>query len=208
MRPGEIRSGDPGSVRFRDEQGINMATETKELVKVLAERLTAGAKKHFASSSSLRFGGGTFTPAQVEAILQTIVDLRTAVDTAKANTRARIAAEQAQMPPLRTQMDAFVAFVRATFGSAPDVLADFGLEPRKARTPLTTEQLAARIAKSEATRAARHTMGRRARKDVKGTITTIVAATSPAPAHPIASSPAAGAPATPAASNGPSPHTA
>jgi hypothetical protein len=184
-----------------------MATKRKGAVKDLAEQLVAGAKKHFASSSSLRFGGGTFTPAQVEAFLQTIVDLRTAVETAKANTRARIDAERAQMPALRTQMEAFVALVRATFGNAPDVLADFGLEPKKARTPLTTEQQAAKIAKHEATRAARHTMGRKARKSVKGTITTIVSATPPAPSHPVAPSPAASAPATPVAGNGTAPRT-
>jgi hypothetical protein len=38
-------------------------------------------------------------------------------------------------------------------------LADFGLNPKKARTPLTIEEKAAAAAKRKATRAARHTMG-------------------------------------------------
>ena len=53
-------------------------------------------------------------------------------------------------------MSAFVAFVKATFGNSPDVLADFGLKPRKARTPLTIDQMAAAVreARRNARRAA------------------------------------------------------
>jgi len=36
-----------------------------------------------------------------------------------------------------------VSFVRTTFSESPDVLADFGLEPKKASTPLTAQQKAA-----------------------------------------------------------------
>jgi hypothetical protein len=130
---------------------------------VLAKQLVAGAMKHFSTVSSLTFGNGTFTPAQVEALLQKLIDLRTAVDDAKSATKAKIVAEAAQAAPLRSQMAAFVAYVKATFGNSPDVLADFGLKPRKARTPLTIDQLAAAAAKRAATRAARHTMGSKQR---------------------------------------------
>lgn len=125
----------------------------------LAKQLIAGAMKHFSTVSSLTFGGGAFTPAQVEAFLKTLIDLRTAVDDAKTVAKAKIVAEAAQAPSLRSQMAAFVAFVKATFGNSPDALADFGLEPRKTRAPLTIDQMAAAAAKRAATRAARHTMG-------------------------------------------------
>ena len=62
----------------------------------LAKQLIAGTQKHFSTVSSLTFGNGTFTPAQVEASLQTLIDLRTAVDDAKAATKAKIVAEAAQ----------------------------------------------------------------------------------------------------------------
>jgi hypothetical protein len=55
-------------------------------------------------------------------------------------------------------MDAYSAFVKATFGTAPDVLADFGMQ-KKARTPLSAQAKTAAAAKAKATRAARHTMG-------------------------------------------------
>jgi hypothetical protein len=167
--------------------------------------LVAGTKQHFSNAGSLMFGGVSYTPAQVEAFLQTIVDLRTAVDKAKADTKAKIAAEKAQMSALRGQVAAYVAYIRATFGSAPDILAAFGLKPKKARAPLTTEKKAAAIAKTQATRTARHTMGPKAKKKVKGTITTIVTAPSATPAAPVTPSPAASAPATPVASSGTAP---
>jgi hypothetical protein len=174
---------------------------------VLAKQLVAGAVKHFSTVSSLTIGNGTFTPAQIEASLQTLIDLRTAVDDAKTVAKAKIVAEAAQAPSLRSQMAAFVAYVKATFGNSPDVLADFGLKPKKARTPLTVDQQAAAAKKRAATRAARHTMGSKQKKEVKGTITTIVTApTTPAPA-PVAPSPVVSAP-TQGTTAGTAPHAA
>ncbi|MDP9001721.1 MAG: hypothetical protein M3O46_16600 [Myxococcota bacterium] len=95
------------------------------------------------------------------------------MDAAKATTKAKVAAEKTDMASLRIFMDAFVTFVKATFGNAPDVLADFGVHP-KARTPLTVEAKAAAAAKRAATRAARHTMGAKQKKGVKGAVTGIV----------------------------------
>jgi hypothetical protein len=157
----------------------------------LAELLIAGIKKHLSTATSVTFGGATYTPAQIETSLQTLADLRSAVDAAKATTQAKVAAEKTQAPPLRSLMAAFEAYVKVTFGNAPDVLADFGLTPNKARTPLTVEQKAEAAAKRAATRAARHTMGKVQKKAVKGTITTIVTQPPPtAPASVVTGTPA------------------
>src|ERR1019366_5257746 len=150
---------------------MSQMTTGKGTNTVLAKQLIAGAQKHFSAASSLTFGNATVTPAELEASVQTLVDLRAAVDDAKTATKAKIAAENAQGPPLRSRMAAFVAFVKASFGPTPDVLADFGLKPKKAPTPLTIEQKAAAAAKRAATRAARRTMGAKQKKAVKGTIT-------------------------------------
>ena len=171
----------------------------------LAKQLVAGTTKHFSTVSSLAFGNGSFTPAQVEAFLQTLIDLRTAVQGAQAVAKAKIVAEAAQAPSLRSQMAAFVAYVKATFGSSPDALADFGLKPKKTRTPLTIDQLAAAAAKRAATRAARHTMGPKEKSKVKGTITTIVS--QPTAPAPVAPSPVVSAP-TQGTSSGTAPHVA
>ena len=117
--------------------------------------------------------GGSFTPAQVTAQLQALVNLCNDEDVAKASTKAKLAVEKADMPSLRIFMNAFVTFVKAAFGTAPDVLADFGLHP-KARTPLTAEAKTAAAAKRKATRAARHTTGAKQKKSVKGAVTGIL----------------------------------
>jgi hypothetical protein len=151
---------------------MNKNTQNSDMS--LATQLIAGTKKHFATASSLAFAGATLTPAQIESSLQTIIDLLTAVSASKAATKAKLAAWNAQAKPLRTQMAAFEAFVKVTFGNSPDVLADFGLKPNKARAPLTVEEKAAAAAKREATRAARHTMGKVQKKGVKGDVTGVV----------------------------------
>jgi hypothetical protein len=151
-----------------------MATKRgKGTVVSLATQLIAGANKHLANTTQVMLSGGSFTPAQITAKLQALVNLRSDVNAAKATSKAKLAAEKTDMPALRIFMDAFVTFVKAAFGSQPDVLADFGIHP-KARTPLTVEEKAAAAAKRKATRAARHTMGSKQKKDVKGAVTGIV----------------------------------
>ena len=103
---------------------------SKDTEVALAKQLVAGTTKRFSTASTLAFGNSSFTPVQVEAFLKTLIDLRAAVDESQAVVKAKIVAEAAQAPLLRSQMAAFVAFVKATFGTSPDALADFGLHPR------------------------------------------------------------------------------
>src|SRR5258708_38364996 len=112
----------------------------------LATQLVAGTKQHFSNVSSLTFGNGTFTPVQVEAFLQTLIDLRTAVGDAKAATKAEIIAQAAQAPSLRSQMSAYGAYAKATLGNSPDVLDSYGLKPGKTRAPLTRSSRASAAA--------------------------------------------------------------
>ncbi len=140
----------------------------------LAQHMLAGVKKHYANVSAMTFGSATFTAAEVEASLQAFIDLRAEVEAAKTLTKAKLMAEQAQGPALRGRIVALMAFVRAAYSNSPDVLADFGLKPRKVAAPATIEEQAEAAAKRRATRAARHTMGKRQKEKVKGTIETIV----------------------------------
>ncbi len=159
----------------------------------LAEQLIAGTQKHLSNAGQLTFAGGTFTPSQVEAQLQALVTLRTDVEAAQAATKAKVTAERAQLPALAAFLLAFVALVKAQFGTQPDVLADFGLKPKKARKPMTPEQKAAAKAKREATRKARGISGSRKRAAVKGDVTgvTITPVTAPQPAPAVQPAPVA-----------------
>jgi hypothetical protein len=148
-------------------------TQSKGQVVSVARQLIAGTGKHLATGTQASFAGGTFTPDQIANELQSIVDLRTDVSAAQASARAKVAAETARMPSLRTFMSAYLAFIKVTYGTSPDVLADFGIHP-KARVPLTVEAKALAVARRKATRAARHTMGAKQRLAVKGDVTGIV----------------------------------
>jgi hypothetical protein len=148
------------------------ATKSQEAAR--AALMIVGLAKHYATVGSLTIEGATYTPAQLEASLQKLIALRKGVDDAKAAAKARIADERAQAPALRKLMVALATVVKGAFGTSPDVLADFGLAPKKARAPLTVEQRATVAAKRKATRAARHTMGTKQRKKVKGAVSGVV----------------------------------
>ena len=70
-------------------------------------------------------------------------------------------------------MSALESYVRAAFGSSPDVLADFGITP-KARVPLTVKAKTAAAAKRASTRAARHTLGSKQKSGIKGDVTGVI----------------------------------
>jgi hypothetical protein len=187
-----------------------MPTSSKTTLVNRALQLRSGCLKHFANASTLTFASASLTPAQIEASLQTLVDLRMAVDASKATTQAKVAEEASQAPALLQQLQAFAAFVKITFANSPDVLADFGLKPNKVRSPQTLEQRTVAVARNKATRAARHTMGTQQKKAVKGTITTI-ATMAPSAVATIASSsgtavtPSNGTPIAPAVAQAPAP---
>lgn len=153
---------------------------------LLAAKLAAGTQKYLSKVSSLTVEGVSYTPAQIESQLNAFSTLRNDVDAAKATVKAKLALEKAQAPGMRAFILAFVGILKGMFGSQPDVLADFGLQPKKARTPLTVEQKAAAAAKRKATREARGTKGKKQKLSVKGDVTgvivTPVTASAPQPA--------------------------
>jgi hypothetical protein len=159
---------------FRKEESI-MATriDNKAKMVVLAKQLIAGTEKRLTGTTQVPLRGSSFTPAELTAKLQSLVTLRDDVDAAKATTKAKLAAESADVPPVRTLMRAYVAYLKAVYDGSPDALADFGIFP-KPRAALTVEAKAEAVAKRMATRAARHTMGTRQKKAVKGDVTGVL----------------------------------
>ena len=165
----------------------------------LATNLVAGFQKHLASVASLTLGSVVYTPTQITTALQQIVALYSAVATAKSAYQAKLAAQNAQTPTLLSLMAALVSYVKLTYSESPDVLADFGLPPKTVKTPLTTEQQAAKVAKSKATREARGTTSKKAKQAVKGNVVG-VSVTPVVAGQPVVGSSAA--PSAPAVTNG------
>jgi hypothetical protein len=165
---------------------------------VTATQFIAATKKHLGSMTQVPLLGSSFTPDQVTTKLQALVDLRSDVDAAKANATAKIANEAAQRPSLLAFQGALGTFVKAAFGSSPDVLADFGLAP-KARAQVTVDGKAVANAKRAATRAARHTMGSKQKLSITGVVPDVLVI-STKPSSPIVTAPApATAPSSPTA---------
>ncbi len=161
--------------------GKNKARETTQ-----AQNLLLGFQKHLASIASLTLASVAYTPAQIMAALQLLVTLRQAVDAAEAVAKAKLAAEGAQAPALLSLMAALVQYVKLSFSESPDVLADFGLKPKKVRAPMTAEQKAAANAKRKATREARGITTKAAKQAKTGnvvgvTITPVLTSASSAP---------------------------
>jgi hypothetical protein len=191
----------------------NQKKSTKSQVVVRAKQVIAGTAKHLASTQQIVLSGSSFTPDQITSKLQQLVTLRSDVDAAKATAAAKIVTEKAQAPALTALLSAFESFVKVSFGTSPDVLADFGLVP-KARATVTAQAKAAAAVKSAATRAARHTMGSRQKQGIKGDVTGVLMTPITAP-PPVVTAPAPSAPTAPATSvgntatgTGATPHTA
>ncbi len=136
--------------------------------------LIAGVQKHLLTAS-LTVDGTTFTGARLVQTLQGQVASSSAVATAKAAWQSAVKA--ATDPAADAFALQLTQAIRIMYASSVDVLADFGIAPAKARVVDPATQVAA-AAKARATRAARHTMGKNQKKDIKGTVAT----SAPAPA--------------------------
>jgi hypothetical protein len=139
-----------------------------------AGQLLAGIEKHFANVASLTFASTAHVTADIVKALKSLIAMRAAVETAKAASKAAVADEATDAPAIRALMADFDAFVKSQYSKSPDVLADFGLEPKKARTPTPAVKKAAAVAKREATRKARGTTGKKAKLAVKGDVVDVV----------------------------------
>jgi len=157
-----------------------MASLTKEQTQV--KSFIVGIGKHFPGATPLAFGSATYTPAALTQLFQSFVDGAAGVVAAQAQYKAKLEAQRALTVTVRTVILAFRSFVIATFSHSPDVLADFGIAPRKAPTPTPAATKALAVEKRLATREARHTMGKKEKLAIKGSVPEPV--TPPAPPSP------------------------
>ena len=203
MNTGRGPSGHSGSGGDRrvvlapplQRRGVTISTSTATTNKTKASALAhvqamiAGTAKHF-PSGSFTIGSTVYTSASMIQVLQGLANAMTARDAAEAGAKDARAAEQAAQTRVGPILLAYKRLVLAAFANTAQTLTDFGLTPPRARTPLTTEQLAARAAKTKATRAARGTTSRKQKLAVKGKVTGVfvtpitgpTAAPPPAPA--------------------------
>jgi hypothetical protein len=135
-------------------------------------QVITGARKHFpAGSTAITLEGASTTIDAVVNEFQAFIDNRAAIVAAQTTAKNMVAAERTGLPAITALLAAFIAFVRNALGPTSTALADFGIPVRKAPAPKTAEQKAVAAAKRKATRAARGTMGPKAKLAVHGDIT-------------------------------------
>jgi hypothetical protein len=166
------------------QQGDSPMSTQKVTKVMLAQRvrdLVAGTDKH-PLSAPLTLGGQSFTQQALVQVLQSLGNALSTVDMAKASWQSALSDLGDTQAKVAPTLKAYRAWIVATYGNAPATLADFGLTPPKAPTPMTAEEKAAAVAKRTATRAARHTLGPKQKKGIKGAVATPVTALAPTPA--------------------------
>jgi hypothetical protein len=132
----------------------------------------AGIRKHFASAPTIALGGTPTPPNDAIAALQGSID---AVDAASASAHAfhvAVAAQHAAIAKGSGLLTDLKTLVKSQLGSSEGVLGDFGFTSPNRQTPDQATKAAA-VAKRAATRAARHTMGKRQKLAVKGDVPTV-----------------------------------
>jgi hypothetical protein len=134
-------------------------------------KVCAGLTKYY-SKATLVLAGTSYTPAALQKFLQSDIDDNDASSQARAEWLNAVKVAQdtnASTDPVLRAINAMVSSQYAEASNADTVFADFGYTPRK-KVVKTVATKAAAVAKSTATRAARHTMGKRQKADVKGTL--------------------------------------
>jgi len=144
--------------------------------------LIAGTLKHF-PNGSFTLGNTAYTTSSLVALFQSVIDAIGAANAAKASAKDAVAAMRAVKAKVSPVALDYTRFLLATFRTATQDLADFGLEI-KSRKPRTSEQNAAAAAKAKSTRTARGTMSKKKKLAIKGNVTGVVMTPVPPPASP------------------------
>ncbi len=149
-----------------------MLTPKKSTKAATVARLQAmilGLQKRF-PNGQFTLENQAFTTGTLVPLFQKLIDAIHQVNAAQASGKVAVAT----MESTHAEVDqVFLALKRALlnmFGPDAETLADFGLEPRKAPAPKTSEEKAAAAAKMRATREARGTKGKKQKLAIKGDV--------------------------------------
>jgi hypothetical protein len=165
----------------------NAIKPTKAAALARVQALIAGTQKH-TPNGSLTFGNATYTTDTLVQLFQGLIAAMEALDAAQASAKDAMSALRDAHANVSPVLRAYRRYLIATHGNAAQTLADYGLEPPKARTPLTSAAQATAVLKLLATRKARGTTGKKQKAAIKGTVETttghVPAAPTATPAKP------------------------
>jgi hypothetical protein len=168
-----------------------MPTKATTLARLQA--LITGLQNHF-PTGNFTIGNASYTTASLVLLLQGLADAITAANAAQASAKDAVAALRGAKAKVGPTLVALRRILVAMFSGSTPTLAEFGLEPPKARQPKPVVEKAAAAAKAKATRQARGTKSPKAKRAIKGDVTGVVVT-------PVTAAPAAASPSTQTVSN-------
>ncbi len=180
--------------RFEERKQVNaMSGNINNKVRhELNKQVASGFRKHCAKNGGMVVNNEKKSAKEIDSDLRRRAGAEDAVTLARAALHGAVLERQ----KIEAETNAVFAAVRQTAlimaGNTPEILADFGLSPRKGRRSLSLEEKTAAVDKQLLTKKARHVMGRRQRLEIRAEATPAVATE---PAAPPAPAPAAHPPA-------------
>jgi len=197
------------------ERDSPMSTNTIKKARVnevdALQKLADGLTQHASTAPSVVLAGVTLKPSDVVAKLQARIAQAKAVSSAAANWHSMVQTDQSAAAQLKPLLSAVKHVLLAAYSTQLDVLADFGLTPRKKPVVSPATKTAAAL-KAKATRAARGTKGTQQKAAITTQVTIAPATTTAVkvegaganpPTSPVSSSPAPATTPAPAAHSTP-----
>jgi hypothetical protein len=161
------------------------------------QSLMDGFQKHVSTIPSLMIAGTSVPTTTVISTLQARITARSATAPAKATYQALVQADHDERTKSQALVSGAKQAIQLMFAGQIEMLATFGLKPRKVAATRTPQQKAASVAKGKATREARHTMGSQQKAKITGATpqgtSAPVTAPAPSPGTAPAAAPATGA---------------
>ncbi len=140
------------------------------------QSLIDGLNKNSGTIPWVLLGGVAVPTSDLVTMLQTRIDVARTAQATQAAWLAAVQADEEEHAKTKADVSALKQVILAAFVGQVDKLAEFGLTGRKERFVAPEAKLAA-AAKAKATRAARHTMGKRQKASVKGMVAPVAAGT-------------------------------
>jgi len=175
------------------------------------QALVSGLQSTYQPGDTFNIEGQTLSRDEVIARLNAFIALAEATKATRQQWLSAVEAEHAGLVAATTLRESLHGIVQARLGSkGASGLTAFGFNPAKTAKRTVTNKATA-VAKTTATRAARHTMGKVQKQDITGDVVGItmtpLVTSAPVPAFTQPSTPAAPTSTTPTGSASPAPAT-
>src|ERR1700722_11983686 len=146
-----------------------MTTRNTTKIADTSSKRISGLTKHVSAKTGISINQESMKLSDVVAVYQATIDARTALQSQR--DAAKIALQNwEEANASQSSIDkGLKSWVDVTYGLDSQEARDMGFAPRKIGTKTVATKQAA-VDQAEATRAARHTMGKRQKADIKGVV--------------------------------------